>query len=106
MFLVRIGIKHKKLRFHSPWQNCYAERWIKTCRNEFLDFFIPLNKYHLERKLEEFIHFYNNHRTHLALNKAPVPSQVINPPLGGFEKLVSAPVLGGLYHIYSYKKVV
>ncbi|MFX3509994.1 IS3 family transposase, partial [Leptospira borgpetersenii] len=27
------------------------------------------NQYHLEKKLEEFIHFYNNHRTHLALNK-------------------------------------
>ncbi len=25
-YLERIGIKHKKTSFHSPWQNCYAER--------------------------------------------------------------------------------
>ncbi|EMN00267.1 integrase core domain protein [Leptospira noguchii str. 1993005606] len=43
-YLERLGIKHKKTSFHSPWQNCYAERWVKTCRNEFLNFFIPLNK--------------------------------------------------------------
>ncbi|UMQ56835.1 integrase core domain-containing protein [Leptospira interrogans] len=105
-YLVRFGIKHKKISFHSPWQNCYAERWIKTCRNEFLDFFIPLNQYHLEKKLNEFIHFYNNHRTHLALNKdSPVPSPVFIRPPDGSKKLVSTPVLGGLYHTYSYKKV-
>ncbi len=105
-YLIRIGIKHKKTSFHSPWQNCYAERWIKTCRNEFLDFFIPLNQYHLEKKLNEFIHFYNNHRTHLALNKdSPVPSPVLTSSKDKSVKLVSTPVLGGLYHTYSYKKV-
>ncbi|UML82941.1 integrase core domain-containing protein (plasmid) [Leptospira interrogans] len=105
-YLIRIGIKHKKTSFHSPWQNCYTERWIKTCRNEFLDFFIPLNQFHLEKKLEEFIHFYNHHRTHLALNKdSPIPSPVFIRPPDGSKKLVSTPVLGGLYHIYSYKKV-
>ncbi len=58
-----LGIKHKKTTRYSPWQNCYAERWIKTCRNEFLDFFIPINQYHLEKNLTEFVHFYNHHRT-------------------------------------------
>ncbi|EMY79257.1 integrase core domain protein, partial [Leptospira weilii serovar Ranarum str. ICFT] len=117
-YLVRIGIKHKKTSFHSPWQNCYAERKtqcltlygsfgrVKTCRNEFLDFFIPINQYHLEKKLEEFIHFYNHHRTHLALNKdSPVPSPILIRPSVGSGKLISTPVLGGLYHTYSYKSV-
>ncbi|UOG43599.1 transposase [Leptospira noguchii] len=117
-YLERLGIKHNKTTRFSPWQNCYAERinsmlhslrvvqQIKTCRNEFLDFFIPLNKYHLEKKLDEFIHFYNNHRTHLALNKdSPVPSPVLTSSKDKSVKLVSTPVLGGLYHIYSYKKV-
>ncbi|UOG36145.1 integrase core domain-containing protein [Leptospira noguchii] len=112
-YLERLGIKHKKTSFHSPWQNCYAERinsmlhslrvvqQIKTCRNEFLDFFIPLNKYHLEKKLDEFIHFYNNHRTHLALNKdSPVPSPVLTSLKDKSMKLVSTPVLGGLYYIF------
>ncbi|EMS82954.1 integrase core domain-containing protein [Leptospira noguchii] len=105
-YLERIGIKHKKTAIRSPWQNCYAERWVKTCRNEFLDYFIPINQYHLEKKLDEFIHFYNNHRTHLALNKdSPIPSPILKPPKDGKGKLVSTPVLGGLYHTYHYENV-
>ncbi|TGM60604.1 integrase core domain-containing protein, partial [Leptospira adleri] len=101
-YLERIGIKHKKTTRYSPWQNCYAERWIKTCRNEFLDYFISINQYHLEKKLTEFIHFYNHHRTHLALNKdSPVPSPVLKPAPEA--KLIATPVLGGLYHTYSYE---
>ncbi|TGK21981.1 transposase [Leptospira fluminis] len=103
-YLQRIGIKPKKTSPRSPWQNCYAERWIKTCRNEFLDFFIPANEYHLRTRLEEYIHFYNHHRTHLALDKdTPVPSPVLERPPDA--KLVSTPALGGLYHSYSYEKV-
>ncbi|AOP36251.1 transposase [Leptospira tipperaryensis] len=105
-YLERFGIKHKKTTRYSPWQNCYAERWVKTCRNEFLDYFIPINQYHLETKLEEFIHFYNHHRTHLALNKdSPVPSPILKPPANGKAELIATPVLGGLYHTYSYKNV-
>lgn len=105
-YLERIGIKYRKTAIRSPWQNCYAERWVKTCRNEFLDFFIPINHYHLEKKLEEFIHFYNHHRTHIALNKdSPFPSQILKPPNDGKTKLVSTPVLGGLHRIYSYENV-
>ncbi|RHX82919.1 integrase core domain-containing protein [Leptospira stimsonii] len=101
-YLERFGIKHKKTTRYSPWQNCYAERWVKTCRNEFLDYFIPINQYHLEKRLEEFIHFYNHHRTHLALNK---DSPILKPPKDGKGKLISTPVLGGLYHTYSYERV-
>ncbi|TGL16875.1 integrase core domain-containing protein [Leptospira meyeri] len=104
-YLERLGIKHKKTSVRSPWQNGYAERFVKTCKNEFLDYFIPINEYHLRVKLEEFIHFYNHNRTHLALNKeTPVPSPILHKPRDGNCKLVSTPVLGGLYHTYSWKK--
>ncbi|WP_164966973.1 hypothetical protein [Leptospira interrogans] len=40
------------------------------------------------------------------LNKdSPIPSPVFIRPPDGSKKLVSTPVLGGLYHTYSYKKV-
>ncbi|TGN20511.1 integrase core domain-containing protein, partial [Leptospira idonii] len=105
-YLERIGIKHKKTAIRSPWQNGYAERFVKTCKNEFLDYFIPLNEYHLTVKLDEFIHFYNHNRTHLALNKdTPVSSEILHKPRDGDYKLISHPVLAGLYHTYSWKKV-
>jgi len=51
----------------------------------------------------EIFQFYNNHRTHIALNKeTPIPSLIYKPP---DSKLVATPVLNGLYHTYSYQKV-
>ncbi len=104
-YLENIGIKHKKTSIRSPWQNGYAERFVKTCKNEFLDYFIPISEYHLRVKLEEFIYFYNHSRTHLSINKdTPVSSPVLHRPRDGDYKLVSHPVLGGLYHTYSWEK--
>jgi len=105
-YLEKLGIKHKKTTVRSPWQNGYAERFVKTCKEEFLDYFIPLNEYHLNVKLEEFIDFYNCNRTHLSLNKdTPVSSPITHKPRDGNYKLVSHPVLGGLYHTYSWNRV-
>ncbi|MDF3821279.1 integrase core domain-containing protein [Leptospira sp. 96542] len=104
-YLERLGINHNKTAVRSPWQNGYAERFVKTCKNEFLDYFIPINEYHLQVKLDQFIHFYNHNRTHLALNKeTPVPSPILHKPRDGNCHLEANPVLGGLYHTYSWKK--
>ncbi|EPG73047.1 hypothetical protein LEP1GSC058_4160 [Leptospira fainei serovar Hurstbridge str. BUT 6] len=71
-----------------------------------MDFFIPLNEYHLHRNLEEFIHFYNHHRTHISIEKdTPISSPVLHKPRDGNCRLVATPILGGLYHTYSYKRV-
>lgn len=102
-YLQKLGITHKRTAIRCPWQNGYAERWVKTARNEFLDYFIPANEYHLRKNLGEFIHFYNHYRTHLALDKnTPIASPVLEKPPDA--KLISTPILGGLYHTYSYDK--
>jgi transposase InsO family protein len=41
--------------FRSPWQNGVAERWIESCRHEFLDRVIPLNEPHLRRLLSDYV---------------------------------------------------
>jgi transposase InsO family protein len=104
-YLEKMGITHKKTSVRSPWQNGYAERFVKTCKNEFLDYFIPLNEYHLKVKFEDFIYFYNHNRTHIAINKdTPISSTILHKPRDGDYKLVSHPVLGGLYHTYTWEK--
>ncbi len=106
-YLEKLVIKHKKTTIKSPWQNGYAERFVKTCKHEFLDYFIPINEYHLRVKLEEFIFFYNHNRTHISINKdTPISSPIIHKPRDGDYKLVSHPVLGGLYHTYTWEKAV
>jgi len=53
----------------SPWQNGVAERWVASCRRDLLDHAIVLNERHLRRLMNEYIRYYNDDRTHLALTK-------------------------------------
>jgi transposase InsO family protein len=67
----RIGVQPLHTAYRSPWQNGVAERWIGTCRRELLDHVIVLNENHLRRLVREFVAYYHNDRTHLALGKDP-----------------------------------
>lgn len=55
--------------FRSPWQNGIAERWVGTCRRDLLDHVIVLNERHLKRLMNEYVRYYHEDRTHLALEK-------------------------------------
>jgi putative transposase len=83
--------------FQSPWQNGVAERWVGSCRRELLDHVIALNERHLKRLLSDYVSYYHDDRTHLALGK--------NTPGGrsrsaGHGRIISGPRLGGLHHRY------
>jgi len=100
-FLSRINIKSKSITPYSPWQNGICERLIGIIRRDLLDHVIPLNQNHLERLLAEYVHYYNNVRTHQALG-GETPVKSAPPPLSLAEntKLTTKPILGGLYHEY------
>jgi hypothetical protein len=82
--------------FASPWQNGYAERLIGTLRCECLDQMIIFGETHLRRILSAYAAYYNQARTHLALQK-DVPLHRVVHRSGG---VVAIPVLGGLHHQY------
>src|SRR5271155_3184774 len=63
------GIQPKRTSFRSPWQNGVAERWVGNCRREVFDHVIVLNQGHLKRLMMEYIRYYQEDRTHLALDK-------------------------------------
>ncbi|MCL2576773.1 MAG: integrase core domain-containing protein [Defluviitaleaceae bacterium] len=100
-FLKDLNIKSKSIAPHSPWQNGVTERPIGTVRRGLLDHVIPFNQRHLECLLKEYVDYYNNHRTHQALD-CDTPEGIIQPKksLISDTKLISKPVLGGLYHYY------
>jgi transposase InsO family protein len=81
-----------------PWQNGVAERWVGSCRRELLDQVIPLNKRHLKRLLLQYVSYYHDDRTHLALQKQ-TPGR--RKPCVGSGPIVSDPRIGGLHHRYS-----
>ncbi|MFT6303439.1 MAG: putative transposase [Granulosicoccus sp.] len=58
---------------YTPTSHPYIERLIGTIRREYLDRLFFWNTQDLERKLESFAQYYNQHRAHQSLDgKTPV----------------------------------
>jgi transposase InsO family protein len=91
-----MGIRDCPTAPHSPWQNGYVERVIGSIRRECLDHIIPINAGHLRSVLREYVEYYNNDRTHLALEKDSPHSR----PVEAQGAIVARPILGGLHHRY------
>ncbi len=51
----------------TPDSHPFAERVIKTTRNEFLDHILFFNRYDLQKKLDQFKEYYNETRAHSSL---------------------------------------
>jgi putative transposase len=95
------GIRPKRTSFRSPWQNGVAERWVGTCRRDLLDHVIVLNERHLKRLMNEYVRYYHDDRTHLALAKETPAGRVATKPSVTSCGVVSMPRLGGLHHRYN-----
>src|SRR6476620_3193385 len=67
--LSAMGIRDKPTAPPSPWQNGFAERLIGSIRRECVDHIIVLGEVHLRRVLQSYADYYNETRTHLALDK-------------------------------------
>ena len=64
-----MGIRDRPISPGSPWQNGIAERLIGTLRRECLDQMVIFGEAHLRRVLASYTAYYNQARTHLALQK-------------------------------------
>jgi hypothetical protein len=64
-----LSVSPVRTSFESPWQNEVAERWVGSCRRDLLDHIIAVDERHLKRLLSEYIRYYHEDRTHLALGK-------------------------------------
>ncbi|MCB9020467.1 MAG: transposase [Chitinophagales bacterium] len=63
-----MDIQEIKTLPYIPLSHPFVERLIGTIRREFLDQTLFWNAIDLERKLADFRHYYNSHRTHSALD--------------------------------------
>ena len=97
--------------YRAPNANAYAERWVRTAREECLDHLLVLGEGHLHRIMMEYTEYYNQRRPHQGIgqripaamaNKASseeqAPSTPLTPiPLHPIRRRV---VLGGIIHDY------
>jgi transposase InsO family protein len=92
-----MGIRDRPISPGSPWQNGIAERLIGTLRRECLDHMVIFGEAHLRRILSAYAVYYNQTRTHLALNK----DCPLERPIQRFGSVAAIPVLAGLHHQYA-----
>ena len=91
-----MGIRDRPISLGSPWQNSCAERLIGTLRCECLDQMLIFGEMHLRRVLSAYAAYYNQARTHLALQKdAPLHRAVQRSGA-----ILAIPILAGLHHQY------
>ena len=94
------GIQPKRTSFRSPWQNGVAERWAGNCRRDLLDHVIVLNERHLKRLINEYVRYYHEDRTHLALAKGTPAGREAMSNAEASGRVIAIPRLGGLHHRY------
>lgn len=93
-----IGIEEILMAPRSPWQNPFAERMIRTLRQDCLDHIVFLGESHLRIILKKYLSYYHRARTHLALEKyAPEPRQIQALEHG---HVIEIPEVGSLHHRY------
>ncbi len=92
------GVRVIKTPIRAPQANAYAERWIRTVREECLDHLLIFGRRQLEDVLLVYTTHYNERRPHRSLD--------LRPPTGQARALPSCvtpirrDLLGGLLHEY------
>ena len=81
----------------SPCANAYAERWVRTARQECLDLLLVVSRRHLERILRHYVRHYNAARPHRGLSLM-MPIARSEPNVDAVVRRHS--VLGGIIHEY------
>ena len=95
------GIEVIKTPVRSPRANAIAERWVRTVREECLDWTLVLGRHHLEAVLRDYVRHYNQHRPHRGLRlEVPAPVGAVTSAPPSLSDIGRHDVLGGIIHEY------
>ncbi|MDQ2735073.1 MAG: integrase core domain-containing protein [Pseudomonadota bacterium] len=92
-----IGVEAIRTPVRSPKANAFAERWVRTVRDECLDHLLVYSRRHLESVLAEYVNHYNQGRPHRG-RQLSTPSPRHEDLATGEDRRCD--VLGGIIHEY------
>ena len=91
------GIRVVQAPLRAPNANAYAERFVRSIKEECLDRIIPLGERHFRWAVAEFVDHYHRERNHQGLENALIATS----PAGGTSGRVHRRRrLGGLLNYY------
>jgi transposase InsO family protein len=97
------GVEIIRTPFRAPNANAHAERFVRTLREECLDWLLIVGRRQLEHVLRGYVDHYNRERPHRALDlRPPQPSQVIPLRAQPDAAVHRRDRLGGLIHEYAW----
>ena len=91
------GIRVVLIPERAPNANAYAERFVRSIKEECLDRMIPLGECHFRRAVAEFIEHYHYERNHQGLDNRLI---VGTPVIDIASRVRRRPRLGGLLNFY------
>jgi hypothetical protein len=68
--LTEAGLRVVQAPLQAPNANAYAERFVRSIKEECLDRMIPIGERHFRRAIREFVGHYHHERNHQALDNA------------------------------------
>ena len=83
--------------YRAPNANAYAERFVRSIKEECLSRVIPLGEDHLRRTIVEYVEHYHRERNHQGIANALIVGVPATGAIGGIRR---RPRLGGLLNYY------
>jgi putative transposase len=91
------GIEILRTPYRTPTANAFAERWVRSVREEILDKLLIVNQAHLQRVMTEYTDYFNRARPHQGIEqRCPIPIER-GRRAGAVKR---RDVLGGIIHDY------
>jgi transposase len=95
--LSEAGIHVVQTPHQAPNANAYAERFVRSIKQECLNRVIPFGECHLRQTIAVYVEHYHRERNHQGLNNALIDDRT-HGPLG--KRIRRRPRLGGLLNYY------
>ena len=91
------GIRVVQTPYRAPNANAYAERFVRSIKQECLDRVIPFGERHLRRTIAEYVEHYHRERNHQGIENTLIEGA---PATGLVGRIRRRPRLGGVLNYY------
>jgi putative transposase len=91
------GIRLRRTPYQAPTANAYAERFVRSVKQECLDRMIPLGERHFRRAVAEFMAHYHEQRNHQGVGNERIEGAAVMQRVGRVHRQQR---LGGLLNYY------